>query len=323
MTTLKTLFVITVSTVRFFMPGTPAAMNLPDGAKQPGTKSFNVEVVSNVEAGSGARATVSLPEGFKIAGPVDMAFDNNAMKAAANAPGKKTKLLEYWGSGREITGIQPKVTVSDGKQPADEGSLKLPDKSYAYWPTETTKPISAASVQGTYGIKTSFCGNSSVTLSKEQDHLDPIDITNTDGDTDLTKPIVVRWKPVANAAGYILKAYGGDGSQTITWTSSPDLEAARTIEYRALGKDDVEKYLKTGVLIPSYVASCTIPAGIFKGSASVMLVMIAVGKDIVQTDGDTQTSVIVRSTASAPLYSSPYTPPADLTDAPKDKAERK
>ena len=322
MTTLKTLFVITVSTVRFFLPGSPAAMNLPEGAKQPGVKSVNVEVVSNMEAETGAKAAVSLPDGFKIASPVDMMFDNNVVKAAAVIPGKKAKTLEYWGSGRGITGDQPRVILPDAKQPVDQMLQSLPHQSYAYWPTELTKPLDKnAVILGTYDIKTNYCGGASVTLGKDQDYLDPIDITDADKEADLSKPIVVRWRPVANTVGYILKAYGGNETQTITWTSSPDLDAAQGIEFRALSKDEVDRYIKTGVLMPSYIASCTIPAGIFKGASSMVIVLTAVGKDLIQTNGDTETRVIVRSTATAPLHSSPFVARRTTKTDKSDKAK--
>lgn len=320
MTTLKTLFIITVSTARFLFPGLPAAPGLPEAAKQPAAKSLSVEVASYQASGADAKASVYVPDGLKISGPVQMQMDNSVLKRKAT-DSRKFALLEYWGIGREIGANQPKVTNPDGAQAAaDSSAEKMPDQSYAYWPLQNSKPLDdAASVAGTYAIKTNFCGDSTVTLGKDQDFLDPINITSTEKDPDLTKPIVIRWKPVANVAGYILKAYGGTDAQTITWTSSSDLDLARGIDYRPLSKEDAEKYIKTGVMIPSYVASCTIPAGVFKGATSVMLVMTAVGKDLIQTKDGTETRVIVRSTASVPLHSALYGPPPKPKNMDRDK----
>lgn len=322
MTAAKTLFVITVSTARFFFPGVPAAVNQPEIAKPPAARSLSVEVVSAAAAGADAKASVDVPLGLKVDSPIQLLIDNTALKPAAKTDTGKTKLLQYWGIGRAVEADQPRMTTVDVAQAEAEATAeKMPDRSYGYWPSGGAKPLVAdAAVAGAYALKTNFCGNTSVTLGAEQDFLDPVNITSTDSEPDLTKPIVIRWKPVARASGYLLKAYGGNATQAVTWTSATKPELAQSIEYRPLSKDDVEKYIKEGVLIPSYVASCTIPAGVFKGSASVMLVVTAVGKDLIQTDKDIETRVIVRSTASVPLHSTPYEVPEQPKKADEDKS---
>lgn len=303
MTSLKTLFIITVSTMRLVFPNMPAAMGLPETAKPPAVRSFGIEVASDIVAPKDAKASVTVPAGLRVGSTVDMQLDASAAKPEAQDQTSKFKLVEYWGIGSEVRADQPKVTQAGGA-PAE--AAKIPDKSYAYWPRMDTKPLANdAATPGAYALKTSYCGGTSVTLAPEQGFLDPIEITSPTREADLAQPITIRWKPVANAVGYVLNVYGGGDAQTITWTSSAKPELSKGIEYRPLGKDELDKLIKEGGLIPPYVASCAIPAGIFKGSSSVMLVMTAVGKDTVQTKDKIETQVIVRSTASMPLYNTP------------------
>lgn len=313
----KTLFIITVSTARLIFPGIPGAPGAPEAAKPPAVRSLSIDVASSALAAAGAKASVTAPEGLRAGATLDLQFDPTA-GAAAKPEATKITLMEYWGSGREIASGQPKIT-QPGTAPTEDAAASIPDKSYAYWPRQDSKPLDeAADVLGTYTLKTDYCGETSITLTKDQSFLDPINITSADREADLGKPTVVRWKPVANAVGYVLKAYGGNEKQSITWTSSAKPELAQGIEYRPVSKDDVEKYIKEGVLIPPYVVSSTIPAGVFKGSASVILVMTAVGKDLVQTKDGIETRVLVRSTGSVPLLSAPGGPPPVPKNANRD-----
>lgn len=306
MTLVKTLFIITVSTARFIFPGMPAIPGAPEIAKPPGVRSLSIELASDAASARGAKVTVAVPEGLKAGTTIDLLIDPRAGKPAAKPEPTKVKLFEYWGSGREIGANQPKITAPGAVQ-TDALADQIPDKTYAYWPAVDAKPLEDdAATIGDYTLTTDFCGSTSVTLANQQGFLDPVNITSAQSEPDLDKPIVIRWKPVANAAGYLLNAYGGDAKQTITWTSSAKTELARGIEYMPVSKEDLEKFIKEGVLIPSYVVSCTIPAGVFKGSASVMLVVTAVGKDMVQTKDGIETWVIVRSTGSVVLHSTPY-----------------
>jgi len=311
--TLKALFVITVSTSRFFFPGTPASFGTAENAKPPAVKSLSLEIASNVAAPSGAKATVDVPQGLKTAAQLRLSVEPNLPKpVATNAPA--VTVAQYWGIGRKIGGDQPKLTKQTAQSSLPEG---FPDKSYAYWPPTNSKPLADdVDISGVYKFKTNYCGDAEVTLAKGQGLLDPIDITSADNEPDLTKPIVVKWKPVPNAVGYIFKAYGGTAGKSVTWTSSTKPELADTIDYRPVSKTDLDDYIKQGVLLPPYVITCTIPAGIFNGSSSVMLTMTAVGRDIVQTQGDTETWVVIRSTASVPLHSSAFPAPKPAEPAP-------
>lgn len=305
MVTLKTLFVITVSTSRFFFPGTPANVNMSQDAKPPAVRSLNLEIASNTAAPSGAKATVTVPEGLKRYPELNLDISQSVSKPGT-ADSSNAVLEEYWGSGREISAGQPKIIKpSDAAQVAF--SQIIPDKSYAFWPPTNSKPLDDdIDITGAYTFKTNYCGSAQVTLSKDQAMLDPIDITSATHESDLTKPIVIKWRPVANAVGYILKAYGGDLSKTITWTSSSKPDIAAKIEYHPVSKNDLESYIDNGVIIPPYIVSCTIPAGVFKGYEGVMLVMTAIGKDVLISNDEAETWVVVRSTASVPLHSAAF-----------------
>lgn len=320
MDSLKTLFIITVSTARLIFPGLPAATGVTDTAPPPAVRSLSLEIASDAPAGSSSKASVVVPEGLKAGKTLDLQIDLSALPiSTTTAADSKLKVFSYWGSAREVPAGQPKTS---GSKSAAEAIPGMPTKSYASWPTFDSKPLSeSAAIPGTYTLKTDYCGTTSVTLTQDQGFLAPVSITSATGQPDLTKPIVIRWKPVDNAVGYLLRAYGGHDNQTITWTSSADLQLAEGIEYRPLGKDDLDKLTKSGVLIPSYVISSTIPAGIFKGSPSVMLIMTAFGKDMDQIKDGIETQVIVRSTASLPLHSTPYGTPPPPKNANRDISE--
>lgn len=317
LTLAKTLFIVTVSTARLIFPGMPGMPGAPEAAKPPAVKSLSIEVASDAVAVAGSKATVAVPEGLKAGKTIDLQIDR-APKPAEKPEATRIKLMEYWGSGTEIGADQPKVTAV-GTVAADAAAENVPGKSDAYWPRQDSKALDdATAVPGTYALKTDYCGGTSVTLGKEQSFLDPIDITSAGSEPDLDKPIVIRWRPVANAAGYLLKAFGGDDKRSIIWTSSAKPELARGIEDRPIGKDELAMFIREGVLIPSYVASCTIPAGVFKGSTSVMLIMTAMGKDMSQTKDGIETRVIVRSTGGVPLHSAPVGPPRVPKNADRD-----
>jgi hypothetical protein len=297
---LKTLFVITISTARLVFPSVSTVPEGVEAPKPPVARMINVELASQETAVSGSKASVTIPESLKLGSGLDLSIDFST-RAAKPEP-VKFELREYWGSGQTAPASQPKITTSQEVRETDD--RHVPEKSFAFWPGIGTKPFDAdMDFSGTYTLNTNYCGSTSVTLTKDQRFLDPVDVTVSPAKPDLDKPIVIRWKPVQGAVGYLLRAYGGGQNRSITWTSSAKSDISRNLEFSPVSPSDLEDYIKHGVLAPSYVVSSTIPAGIFKGSSSVMLIVTAIGKDITQTKDDITSWVLVRSTASVPLYS--------------------
>lgn len=305
MASLKTLLIITISTARLIFPGVPGAPGITEIARPPAVKSISFELASDAAASKDSKASITVPEGLKAGKSLDLQIDlTPAPKPSTTPTESKLSLYEYWGSSREVATSQPKV--GRPKSPDSETTPGIPTTSFASWPGMDSPAIAdAAATPGDYSLKTDYCGSTAFTLTSEQDFLAPVNITSAASEPDLDKPIVIKWRPVPNAVGYLIKAFGGQGTKTVTWTSAAKPELADGIEYRPIGKDELDKFIQSGVLVPSYAITATIPAGIFKGSPSVMLVMTAFGRDLTQVKDGIDTQVIVRSTASFPLHSTP------------------
>ncbi len=316
MATLKTVLIITITTARLIFPGLPGARGLGAADQPPAARSISFELASDAAATKDSKASISLPEGLKLGKTIELEVDPAGVPKPEVEQPSKLIVHKYWGSSREVAGNQPKVSEPNGAAPPlDPG---IPTKSYASWPTMESPDLQRnAATPGDYSLTTDYCGSTTVTLAPEQNFLAPVNITNPTSEPDLSKPIVVNWRPIPNAVGYMLKAYGGDNEKTITWTSATKPELAEEIEYRPLTKEEVDSLIQDGVLLPSYTISATIPAGIFKGASSVMLLVTAFGKDMVQTKDGVETQVIVRSTASSPLYSTPFPLPPSKRNAEK------
>ncbi len=205
---------------------------------------------------------------------------------------------------------QPKVSVS-GQTPPDPvpSAPALPNGSYAYWPGYNDQPLkSEASAVGTYTLDANYGGGASVTLGPEQEFLGTVHLVGLPKKFDLEKPIVVKWKSVPRALAYVLNAYGGSEKETITWTSSADRISAQGIENRPISASEITDLVNTKILLPPNATTCTIPAGIFRGSESVFLTVTAIGADKVETKDGVETRVLVRSTVSVPIAGTTYKP---------------
>lgn len=332
MAQLKTLFVITIATARMIFPGTPAMQALEgEAAMSHAARSVTLDLTSERKADARSKAECAVPDGLKVGRSVSLRIDLSAPEEPAAAPADKPEassipkftIKRYWGCGDAVPEGQPKVSASTDI-PAGTGAAQDPTTSWmltgsnAFWPFDEQKPIAAdASAVGTYTLSTNYCGGSTVTLDADQDFLAPIDISDLGKNIDLDKPIKVSWKSVPNAVAYVLNAYGGNSSETVTWTSSANPDAAAEFEYQALTKEALDSSVRKNILLPAQTTSCTIPAGIFKGCASAMLTIIALGRDKVQEKDGIRTEVVIRSNASLPLYSTPYISPMELEEQSK------
>ena len=154
---------------------------------------------------------------------------------------------------------------------------------------------------GIYNLTTNYCGGTTITFDKQQDFLAPIDLVSPGSDVDLAKTIKIDWKSVPNAVAYLLTAFGGNDKLMVTWTSSFDPNPPMDLAFRAISKEQLDKYLEGCVLIPADKTSCCIPVGIFKEVGNAMLTVTAIGVDKIQTKDGIQTNVVVRSNATAML----------------------
>ena len=317
---LKTVFVIAISTARMVFPGIPAVTGPGDvPGVVPASKSMRITLMSGKKADAQSKAVVAVPEGLKIGESVGLHIDLTEPAAEPKSPDKtdgsvpKITLKSYCGCGEKITEGQPKVKqLSDSatteSEASSSGKVKpvYPEASYAYWPGPGDKPVlKDSSAVGTYALTTNYVGCASVTFGEEQDFLGPVELVGLAENADLDKPIKIEWKTVSNAVAYYLEAFGGNEKESIDWISSAEPDQPAGFDSRLIKEEDLKKLIEKKVLLPADATSCTIPAGIFKGSYSVILTLMAVGKDKLQISDGIETHVIVRSAVSTPLFSKP------------------
>lgn len=320
----STIFIIALTTSRMIFPGVPAVLPVPDTpgvVSPPAARSITFDLLSSAGATYLSKAEVTVPEGLKVPNPVRLILDLERKSLTRSEEEKDTStrfvVKQYWGSAEEVPAGQPRVYMSD-ELPPTKPSRSVPDTSYAYWPSATSDPLpEGASAAGSYVLQTNYCGNTTVTLEPSEDFLAPVDLVGTPKKADLEKPVRITWKSVPRALGYLVSAHGGNPKESISWTSSSDPDVAESLEHRPLTREEIASLVEKRVLLPPYAVSCTIPAGIFKGSSSVFVSVTAFGPDRVHRQGDIETWIINRSTAGIPIFGTSYKP---LVEDEKEKS---
>lgn len=306
---LKTVFVITITTLRMIFPGIPGAFVPGEGLKEdeaPSTRVLAMDLWSDREAGAQAKAEVTVPLGLKVGEKVILQMDR-AYPGAGLAEDDKAEsrprvvMKSYWGCAEAVPEGQPRITSSTDADAATQPPTH-PQGSYAYWPASSMREFEPdITAPGAYGLTTNYAGNTSIALGSEQDFLPAVELVGAERKYDLAKPVKVRWKAVPGARAYLVHAYGGNGAESITWTSSTALDAAAGLEERPITREEMARLIERKVLLPASATSCTIPAGIFRGAVGVILSVTAIGTDKVQEQNGIETRVIVRSGVSMPL----------------------
>ncbi|MCX8052961.1 MAG: hypothetical protein N3B12_04065 [Armatimonadetes bacterium] len=304
-----TVFIIALTTSRIVFPGVPIVSPGSDDSVS-AVRSLSMDLYSSNKADHLSKAEVNVPDGLKLTNPVPLVVDLRRTDEPSNRDeaGSRFAVKTYWGSTEKVPVGQPRVSMSD--EPTKVPQLeKLPDTSHAYWSTDFGKPLEAnVSARGTYKLVTNFSGSISVTLDSDQDFLDPIELVGVHKKADLTKPVRISWRPVPRALGYLVSATGGTSGESINWTSSADPDVLTGIEERSLTRSEIANLIENRVLLPPDVVTCTIPAGVFKGSKSVFVNVIAFGPDKVQITDGIQTRIIIRSTTGIPIFGTSYKP---------------
>ncbi|MCX6345191.1 MAG: hypothetical protein NT018_08950 [Armatimonadetes bacterium] len=323
---LKTLFVIAITTAKMIMPGMPdmskiPGMNMPDMGAPNRTMTMNL--TSGKPADANSKAECAVPEGLRI-GPKAILDIDLPQKSETGPEGntpdqgpKKTPELTikmYWKSSKTVLEGQPKIidskSMSADMQKAMAKNQEMNknfkralaeanEGSHAYWPGQKAKPLAKDSTcPGDYTLTTNYCGGTSITFDKPQDFLAAFDLSSPGKDIDLAKYIKVEWKPVPNAAAYMLSAMAMKDNLIVMWTSASDPEPPMDILTRAISKEELQKYIEDGKLLSPDQTICYIPEGIFKELGSPMLTVNAIGTDKTQTKDGIETQVIVRSNAT-------------------------
>jgi hypothetical protein len=309
-----TVFIIAITTSRMIFPGVPPIMPAPDASKPsnpPAARSVSFRLFSSTNATYQSKAEVVVPESLKISNPVRLILDlehKSSSEPSKTDSSEKFVVKQYWGSAEKVPAGQPRVFMSD-ETPAASSPREVPDTSYAYWPSPTAENLpEGASAVGTYRLTTNYCGSTTITIDDSQDFLAPIDLIAVPKKANLDEPIKITWKTVPRALGYLVTAFGGNSAESITWTSSSNPAAVASIEHSPCTREEIANLIEKRILLPSHTVSCTIPAGIFKGSSSVFVSITAFGQDKVEKQDAIEKWVIVRSTTGIPIFGLNYKP---------------
>lgn len=324
----KTVFLITVLTTRMIMPGMPSMPNIP-GMKMPGigspARTLTMDLTSDMKAGEKSKAECAIPDGLKLGPRVKLDIDLPASSVESSGTDEKTKpgkaeekkftIKTYWGCAEKVPSGQPMVLDSDkiagqmGKAGMDMDFTKMmkssavdaafENGSHAYWPGFQKGEIAEdADTPGSYELNTNYCGDTSITFSKAQNFLEPVEIVSPGKKApDLEKTIKLEWKSIPNAEAYILSAMSGSEDEMVIWTSSSDPKIGRDFQSKAISKDELDGLIDKGILLPASKTSCRIPAGIFKDTGAPTIIVTAIGTDKIQDKDGIETRVVVRSTA--------------------------
>jgi hypothetical protein len=253
---MKALFLITITTMRMIFPGLVAMP--PTADKAPVPLPIHREVVFEV---------------IKNSNPVSGA------KASVMAPG-------FLGSDKYA-----KLKVEQGSPYDDSGT-----GTYAYWPVDDKNEISdKASVVGEYKLYTTFAGNTSVKLDKDQEFLDAIDLINSPEKADFKEDLKIQWNKIPRVVGYAVYALGGDGQKTIMWNAGGSSLSPQKYEEEAVGTKELGILIKDGVLLSADTQSVTIPKDKFAASDFIIVTIAAIGNDITNEGKTIDSRVIVRS----------------------------
>ncbi len=221
-------------------------------------------------APEGATASLDVPAGLGVGPNVPVTIQNVQGTDVSGG----SEVIRYWGCGTAVPKGQPEHIKSShtgtGKT-IQGGSSGTAD--YARLGSITGKD------PGAYLLKTSYAGNTPLTLTEAQEFLDPVAFTEPSAGpmvkADLSQPIKLSWTKVPRAVGYSLMASGTDKAtgKPCMWESIRDGQSTWYTMGTTAGA-------KAGKLLPADHVSCTIPAGIFEGSQMVSVMLIAYSADV-------------------------------------------
>lgn len=226
------------------------------------SKSISATYSHPKKAPQGATGSLDVPPGLGVESPVPLTITNLEGTDVSGVG----EIIRYWGCGTSIPKGQPEHLKLDHK-----GTGKVvPGGS-----SGTADSMKLANLTGkdpgTYLLKTSYAGNTTITLGEAQEFLEPAAFTEPAGGmmvkADLSQPLKLSWSKVPRAVGYSLLASGTEkaSGKPCMWEAIKDGQTSFVAGGTTAGA-------KAGKLLPPDHLSCTIPAGIFTGNVSVMLI---------------------------------------------------
>lgn len=206
----------------------------------------------------------------------------------------KGRMLIYWGCGDKVRAGQPRVLDVAKASPADFArmmSSRQPTHqsppapragwTYADWPNRESQLAVPrdSSLQGGQLVHANFAPDIRFTIGAQHDFMNPVEFTSVTGG--LADSIAFQWRSIPTAIGYFSMAMGsgGQGADTVFWSSSEVADMGwGLLDY--MSPADVRRFIKEKVVMTPGTTSCAIPQGIFKDAEGAMLQFIAYGDEL-------------------------------------------
>jgi hypothetical protein len=270
---------------------------LPPGMQ--GGKRMKLDLGSAQQASGDPRAAHSIPPGLTMGQSLPL-LTPRVERAPAREPEEeheferpKGRMLIYWGCGESVRPGQPVVidfanlNAQDAARAFRSRGISRPrgpgpgrNRTYGTWPNqEDSRPVPAAgSLVGEHTVSGNYSPEIRFAVGDRHDFMQAVafdPVQKTAGGA-----FAVKWKAVPTATGYFATAMGQGDNQNdmVTWSSSEVQEMGQVLmDY--LPPAEVERLIREKVVMPPQTTECTVPAGIFKGEAS-MLNFIAYGDEL-------------------------------------------
>jgi hypothetical protein len=282
------------------MPALPPGVTLPpqiaaqmaamSGAPQ---RKLNIRLWTPSIAPDDATAYVTPPAGLKQGPRLDLDLYRPKPEEGTTTPGTPGTpgqppmtdftIKLYWGSSTTVRPGQPKVIRLSDMMPTDrqraaaesaKARAAAGGSSYfykagwttGYWPSQkqpgTIGPD--ASLQGTFGLNSTYSGNVTLDVGPDVDFLDAFNLSSPDlsQKPDLTQSIALRWARIQHMLGCYAMGMGMESGNTeILWSSSEVESFPFYEDYMQMA--DVRKLVDDTKFMPGDHTACDIPAGIF------------------------------------------------------------
>jgi hypothetical protein len=306
------------------MPGMGAAggfggmmAGMMGGGQQAGARRLQLDLGSQRGADAPAAAH-EIPAGMNMGPSLPLETPAGATSRRSDGPREsheqpqerpKGRMLIFWGCGETTRAGQPVVIdfsrLAAGQMPPGWTSRRVGSstppggRTLGYWPnTKDSKAVpDTASLRGEHAIRGNYTPDMRFSLG--EDFMERIEFQQSARGGGMS----VRWNAPGSATGYFATAMGGDGNDTVMWSSSEVQEMGGLLmDY--VPPAEVARLIREKVVLSPQTTECTVPAEVIKRSGgSAMLNFIAYGPEanfaFPQRPQDPQWAVKVRFKSTA------------------------
>ena len=198
----------------------------------------------------------------------------------------KGRMLLYWGCGEATRSGQPVVMdfsrMAQGQMPSGLVSRRVATgsppsgRTVGHWPNpQDSKAVpDSASLIGEHTLRGNYTPDMRFSLAQGQDFMERVELSSTASGAG---GAAVRWNTPATATGYFATVFGGDGNDSIFWSSSEVQEFGMQQDWLPPG--EVARLIREKVVLSPQTSECTVPAEVVKKAGTPMLSFIAYGPE--------------------------------------------